>query len=222
MPKIQFKNITPNKSSDSEDLRELVSELDILMPHFTSSMVFQRDIFDNSDEDHYTETLIKYLENQKGDSRFSFKPQATLPNKRSIDIGVHLKASSEHYIFCIEAKFLPPKDYVTGEYAAIKRFKKGQHGLSNRNPIKAKRLQESAIVAYSKSGTLEKHFKTVNKKILTLAQANQPDIYNLTWSTTELLKITEADSASKLQSIHLREDMTTFTLHHYWVSLKTI
>ena len=105
-----LRNIGKNTSSDMEDIRELVAELTLLIPDFVTSSVFQRDIFQDSDENHFTETLIKYLENEKTDSRFSFTPQASLPNKRSIDIAVYLKASSEHYIYNIEAKYLPSKE----------------------------------------------------------------------------------------------------------------
>jgi hypothetical protein len=211
MPLIQFKNIPPKKSSDERDLEELLSELYQMIPNFN------RDIFDASDENHYTETLIKYIENEKKDSRFSYMNQSSLPNKRSIDIGVYLKADSEHYLFCIEAKFLPPKDYVSGDYAAIKRFKKNDHGLSNRNPSKAKKLPESAIVGYSKSGTFENHLENINKSILKLSVSQIPDKFGLTWQTTEQLQKIKMDKTAILVSEHLRYDKSLIKLHHFWV-----
>jgi hypothetical protein len=217
MPPIQFKNITPKKSSDERDLEELLSELYQMIPKFIESPIFDRDIFDNSDENHYTETFIKYVENEKKDSRFSYKQQISLPNKRSADIGIHLKADSEYYIFNIEAKFLPPNDYVTGDYAAIKRFKKNEHGLSNRNPAKAKKLPESAIVAYSKSGTFEGHLENINKSILKLSKSKIPDKFGLTWHDTEQLREIKIDKSAIFVSEHPRYDDSSIMLHHFWV-----
>jgi len=174
-----LKNIPPGKSSDERDLMDLLSELNQFIPSFVTSSIYDRDIFYNSDENHFTETLIKYLENTNTGSRFSYMSQASLPNKRSIDIGVYLKANSEHYIFCIEAKFLPSRDYVTGNYAAIKRYKKNEHGLSNRNPNKAKILPESAIVGYLKSGTFKNHFESINNLISKLSKDKSPDKFGL-------------------------------------------
>lgn len=217
----RFKNIPSGKSSDSEDLKDLLAELNQLVPDFVQSTIFDRDIFDDSDENHFTETLIKYLENVNPDSRFSYKPQASLPKKRSTDIGVHLKAHSEHYIFCIEAKFLPPKDYVTGEYAAIKRYKRMEHGLSNRNPIKAKALPESAIVGYSKSGVFEGHFENVNNQISKLSESKSPDKYGLTWHLSEYLQVVKIDKTAIFFSNHIREDGSIIRLHHFWVYVNT-
>jgi len=220
MHKIKFKNIAPNTSSDEMDLAELLAELNELIPKFTASSIFTRDIFEGSDENHYTETLIKYFENEKGkESRFSYKQQASLPNKRSVDIGIHLKADSEHYIFCIEAKFLPQKDYVTGKYAAIKRFKKGEHGLSCRNPKKARMLRESAIVAYSRSQTVEHHLKAINKKINSLAETGEADKFGLFWYSNEQLKIEQYTPIAILLSYHSRHDNSRIKLHHYWVEI---
>ncbi len=221
MSAFEFKNILPGKSSDEKDLMDLVSELSQLIPEFVESPIFERDIFDESDENHYTETLIKYLENKKSNSRFSYKQQASLPNRRSIDIGVHLKADSEHYIFCIEAKFLPPKDYVTGEYAAIKRFKRKEHGLSNRNPSKAKILPENAIVGYSKSGTFENHFASINDLIVSLSESKSLDKFGLMWHSTEQLQKVRINRTATLLSAHLCQDGSKVRLHHFWVNVES-
>jgi len=212
-----LKNIPPGRSSDERDLRDLLSELNQIIPIFVTSSIYDRDIFDDSDENHFTETLIKYLENTNPGSRFSYMSQASLPNKRSIDIGVYLKANSEHYIFCIEAKFLPPRDYVTGNYAAIKRYKKNEHGLSNRNPSKAKILPESAIVGYSKSGTFESHFESINNLISKLSKAKSPDKFGLTWHLSEHLQRIKVDKADAFSSSHQRVDGSMIKLHHFWL-----
>lgn len=214
-----FKNIIPGTSSDERDLQELLSELNQFIPHFIDSTIFSRDIFDESDENHYTETLVKFLENEHIDSRFSYKQQASLPGRRSIDIAVHLKADSEHYIFCIEAKFLPSTDYVTGDYAAIKRFKKNEHGLSHRNPNKAKVLSESAIVGYSKSGAFGRHFQTINDTIKRLSGASFPDRFGLTWQSTEQLQKIKINKTATFSSNHSRQDGSIIKLHHFWVSV---
>ena len=64
MSNIPFKNISQNKSSDENDLKELLTELNNLVPKFVDSSTFKRHIFDMSDENHYTETFIKYFLNE--------------------------------------------------------------------------------------------------------------------------------------------------------------
>lgn len=215
---IPFKNIPLKTSSNDSDLKELLEELNKLIPKFVTSSIYKRDIFEGSDENHYTETLIKYFEAENINSRFSYKQQTSLPNRRSMDIGVHLKANSEHYIFNIEAKFLPPKDYVTGEYAAIKRFKSNQHGLSNRNPEKCKLLLQSAILAYDKTDEFEKHLKKINSIIEKLAK-NSVDKFGLNWTKSEQLEKVYINSTAQLKSNHLRIDNSSILLHHYWVNV---
>lgn len=219
MQNIPFKNISSSKSSDERDLEELVSELRELVSIFTSSDIFRRDIFNKSDENHFTETFIKFSQNEKIKSRFSYMNQASLPNRRSSDIGVFLKTDSEHYIFCIEAKFLPPTDYVTGEYAAIKRYKKGEHGLSNRNSSKAKQLSESAIIGYSKSGDLKGHLNTINDTIAKLA-IGQSDKFGLYWQDSEQLECISLSQSAILVSTHPRKDQPEIKLHHFWVEIQ--
>lgn len=221
MSSIHFKNISRGKSSDEQDLTKLLSELNQMIPLFVKSEIFVRDIFDGSDEDHYTEMLIKYFANENPESRFSYMNQSSLPNRRSIDIGVYLKANSEHYIFCIEAKFLPPKDYVTGEYAAIKRFKKREHGLSNRNPEKAKTLSESAIIGYAKSERFDEHLTKINAQIRKSAASKSMDSFGLMWEESEQLQKNNwgaVDFASS-HSSHSCVDDSTIKLHHFWVKV---
>lgn len=221
MDNIHFKNISRGKSSDDQDLISLLAELNQMIPLFVNSSIFRRDIFDESDENHYTETLIKYFVNENPNSRFSYMNQPSLPKRRSIDVGVYLKANSEHYLFCIEAKFLPPKDYVTGEYAAIKRFKKREHGLSNRNPQKAKKLSESAIIGYSKSGSFDEHLTKINTEILKSTESSGVDKFGLTWQDSEQLHKSNwnAGDFTASHSTHLCIDDSMIRLHHFWVKV---
>lgn len=218
MSYIPFKNISQNKSSDEKDLEELLTELNNLVPKFVDSSTFKRDIFDKSDENHYTETFIRYFENENKSSRFSLMNQASLPNRRSSDLGICLKANNEHYIFCIEAKFLPPTDYVSGEYAAIKRYKKLEHGLSHRDPNKAKHLSECGILAYSKSDTFKSHLHNINDKIVTLSKSTL-DNCGLKWDTSEKLSIVEMTETAYLKSKHPRNESNHIELHHFWVNI---
>lgn len=216
MPYIPFKNIPPKKSSDAKDVEELVAELRQFIPAFVGSSIFKRDIFDDSQENDYTETFIKYISNENPNSRFDYMNQASMPNRRSADIGIYLKADSEHYLFCVEAKFLPPKDYVQGDYAAIKRYKKLEHGVSSRNPNKAKPLHKSAILAYCKSGTFKKHLEKINKEINELSQTQMAE-YGLTWTNSEKLQAITMNETAILISEHHRANNLPIKLHHFWV-----
>lgn len=221
---INFKNIAPNSSSDKNDVVELITILEQTISLFYNSAIFKRDIFEGSTEDHYTETLIKFLEEEKT-KRFSFKPQVLQKERRTCDIGVHLKADSEFYIFCIEAKFLPhsPNDYVVGEYAAIKRFKKSEHGLSSFNPNKSYPLSENAIVAYVKSGNFEDHFEKINNEIQELSNqfSSTKDKFGLIWHESEKLTPKYPSQNDKYESKHKRINYpnSTVQLHHFWVKV---
>ena len=114
---------------------------------------------------------------------------------------------------------MPPKDYVTGEYAAIKRFRLGQHGLSHRNPKIAKYLPQNAIVAYSKSSTFENHLSLINKKIPKLAKRTSPDKFGLMWSDMEHLQKIKFSTSARLKSEHQRINKPNVILHHFWVHI---
>lgn len=222
MANIDFKNIDKGYSSDEKDVVELIQELDELVPRFVESDTFKREIFEGSDEDHYTEVFIKYAENQNPNSRFSYKQQASLPKRRSIDIGIHLKANSEHYLYNIEAKFLPSQDYVSKSYkpyAAIKRFRKCEHGLSHRNPEKCKVLTQSAILAYSKKKSFEDHLAKINKGIEKLARTKKADKFDLVWNESEQLEVIHLSDYAKLKSEHPRLDHPNIKLLHFWVDV---
>jgi hypothetical protein len=218
----RFQNIGKGKSSDSTDIAELLQIFDENFPLFVHSSTYMRDIFSGSDENHYTETLIKFLEELRLD-KFAFKQQIKQQGKRTSDIGIHLRADSEFYIFCIEAKFLPhsPNDYVVGEYAAIKRFKNSEHGISNTNPAKSFPLPQNGIVAYITEKTFTHHQNVVNKQIATLSQKNLPDQFQLMWHSTEFLQPipTGTVAMSRFVSNHTRGDGTNLMLHHYWIRI---
>lgn len=220
---MKFKNIELNSSSDNNDVAELISILEQKISLFYDSAIFKRDIFEGSNENHYTETLIKFLEEGEKTERFSFKPQVLQKEKRTCDIGVHLRADSEFYIFCIEAKFLPhsPNDYVVGDYAAIKRFKKNEHGISNFNEAKSYPLPESGIVAYVKSGNFETHFEKINDEIQELSNkfSTVKDKFGLNWQVSEKLTPKYPPQNDKHESKHLRIDNSTVKLHHFWVAV---
>ena len=217
-----FKNIRPNRSSDGEDVRELLTEITGLLPRFIDSMVFKRDYFEGSDENHLTETLIKFIENANRRSRFSFKAQAQQGARRSVDIGIHLKADSEHYIYCLEAKYLPSSDYVQGDYAAIKRFKKCEHGLSNFNPDKARFLPQNGIIAYMKSGNFQLHYRTIEGRIKELISGINPDRFGLIWMQSELLIEVSFAEIAILSSTHWRLGAGSVELDHFWIPLPSV
>jgi len=222
MPIENLRNLEQGKSSDQANLKDLLVELNRLVPGFVSSPVFKRNIHRKSDERHYTQILITYLGNEQKGNMFAFIKEASLPQKRSIDIAVALASDKdrEHYIFNIEAKFLPPKDYLSEtNTSAIKRFKCGQHGVNNANPTKANLLPENAIVAYSKSGTFDEHLTKINNKISKLAAKATPDKFGLTWYESEQLQKIHINTTAKLKSTHPRVDGSKVVLHHFWVNV---
>ncbi|MFT5618712.1 MAG: hypothetical protein ACI85I_001947 [Arenicella sp.] len=214
---IKFRNIGEGTSSDDKDILELLRELEVSVSNFVTSDIFKRDIFESSDENHYTETFVKFFENTYINSRFSLNQQVSLPKRRSADIGIYLKADSEHYIFNIEAKFLPSRDYVSGNYSAIERFKKCVHGLSNRNPEKCKLLLQSSIIAYKRNGEFSSHQESINKEIHNLSVNESEEANN--WEESEKLKKVYFKDTARLKSIHKRENQKQITLHHFWVEL---
>lgn len=214
------KNINESKSSDENELQVLLKKLEALIPVFPNADIFQQ-IDENSDEDHYTELLIKFLD-KNTPSRFKFFNQATQKKSgkkaKTVDIGIYLSYDELfNYIFCIEAKYLPTNNYVTGESAAIKRFRKCEHGLSNRNPKIGKPLPENGIVAYLKSGNFETHQTKINQKIINLSKDNQTDKFGLKWHASEQLQKTKLDY--KFISDHSRINAKNVKLHHFWVKV---
>lgn len=220
-----FKNQQEKKAVNI--VAEFLEELTFLLRKFHKSGIFRRDIVEQSDEDHYTETLIKYLENEKPNSKFSFRYQVSQPKKRKVDIGVWLKKDRNHYIITMEAKFLPTKDYVTGEYAAIKRFKKCEHGHSNFDLEKGWLLPENVIIAYVKGCDLakenieqfERHYKSINKKIEKLCRTNEEDNCGLLWQISEQLQKNYFTTIARLTSEHTRTNNTKVILHHFWLPI---
>jgi len=221
------KNLRKDISSDEKDVEMLIKLLVNGLPSFPNSDIFQQDIDvkGNEDEDAYTETLVKYLAYKKEFNNYRFSSFAGQKGKRKVDIGVELKANNEFYIFTIEAKFLPhsPNDYITGEYSAIKRFKKCEHGLSNTNPKKAYPLPENGIVAYVKSKKLQEHKNKINKQLKELANSYQKvkDNFGLNWDISEKLMLEKQNEElfAKLKSTHTRIDNSKLILHHFWINV---
>jgi hypothetical protein len=215
-----LKNIPKGESSNENDVEELLRLLEEHLPQFPSSGIFVRDIFAKSDENHYTETLIKFLGHMRLD-KFAFKPQILQKDRRTCDIGIHLQADSEFYIFCIEAKFLPhsPNDYVIGKYAAIKRFKKSEHGISNTNPEKSTPLPQNGIIAYVKSGNFIGHQNKINTQLTNLAAEKNSQVFDLNWTNSEKLKKIFFRSMARLLSKHKRHDGSVVSIHHFWLKI---
>lgn len=219
MKKIPFENIDKSTASDENELQVLLKNLEVLIPTFPNSEVFQQ-IDKNSDEDHYTELFIKFLEN-KTPNRFKFFNQATQKKSakkaRAVDIGIYLSYDELfNYIFCIEAKYLPTSNYVTGDSAAIKRFRKCEHGLSNRNLKIGKPLPENGILAYVKKDNFKTHQDKINQKITALSK-NGKDKFDLIWTESEQLQNTALKY--KFISNHPRTNASDVKLHHFWVKI---
>lgn len=197
-------------------LSKLLKFIDDNLPNFLRE--FPHNVINIScmSEDILTEALVSFFVNNTED--FSFMTQAT-QGKRKVDIGVFLRGNNLNYIFCIEAKFLPhsPFDYVTGEYAAIKRFKANEHGLNN--SIEKIPLSQNGIIAYVTSGTFEKHFIKINKEIQKISNnhSQKPDEFGLKWNNSEQLEKIYFNSIGKLFSKHPRKQTSDVSLHHFWI-----
>ncbi|MFK7949022.1 MAG: hypothetical protein AB8G11_15625 [Saprospiraceae bacterium] len=221
MKNFSLKNINEGASSDENEVQVLLSELEKLLPVFPKSTIFEQ-VTEDSDEDHYTELLIKFL-SFKASKRFVFFNQASQKKDkrkaRTVDISIYLSNDELcNYIFCIEAKYLPTSNYVTGDSAAIKRFKKCEHGLSNTHPKLGKPLPENAIVAYVTAKTFAEHKTSINKKITQLSKKGK-DKFGLIWKESEHLKNTSLDY--KYISSHPRQNTPNIKLHHFWVNVNT-
>lgn len=219
MSRFSFKNINESKSTNENEVELLLQKLETLIPVFPKSTIFQQ-IDENSDEDHHTEILIKFLDKHTP-NYFKFFNQASQKKSkkkaRTVDIGIYLSYDELcNYIFCIEAKYLPTSNYVTGDSAAIKRFKKCEHGLSNTNSKIGKPLSENAIIAYVKAKAFTEHQTSINKKITQLSKSGK-DKFELIWSELEHLKNTTLEY--KFISNHPRTNAPNVKLYHFWVNV---
>ena len=198
---------------------KLFSFLNNNLPEFVKNFPYDKTKIGGMKEDVLTEALIFFLMNRSCTEKFSFMSQATQEGRRTVDVGVYLFGSNLKFIFCIEAKFLPhsPANYVTGEYAAIKRFKAKQHGLNN--SVDKEPLPQSGIIAYVTSGTFHDHLRKINTNIqeLSIAYGQKQDEFQLTWSKSEQLEEVYFNSTGRLSSKHPRQNTSNIHLHHFWI-----
>ena len=214
----------PTKKQKKEivdPVSKLLAFMDYNLPKFLSEFPLDKKNLNSMPENILTEALVFFLINKVRNEGFSFMQQTTQEGKRTVDIGVFLFGNKLNYIFCIEVKFLPhsPFDYVTGEYAAIKRFKANEHGLNN--SIERIPLSQNGIIAYVKSGTFDEHFLKINEKIqkIALKYSQNPDEFGLIWHNSEQLKEIYFRSIAKLMSKHPRKKASYVSLYHFWISV---
>lgn len=225
-------NLTTTMTNQQQIIDLLIEFLEQALATFTQSEEFGA--VNRLDEDLYTEALCDHLDEQSRDTKYDIfrfgtqRIQEKSRNKkgkaRTVDIGIKHRSKRSVYIFTVEAKFLPHTDYILGEYAAIKRFKRLEHGTSSVNENIGYPLQESAIVAYVKKGNFDTHLAKINDKIKSLSEENNTD-FELTWSICERLYPIELADISKEQELahliskHKRIDGSEITLHHFWIKL---
>lgn len=217
----------PNRNKKKELLdpvSKLLEFLDDNLPNFLNEFPYKKKNVKSLNENSLTEALVFFLMNKARTEGFSFMQQVTQEGKRTVDIGVFLFGNRLNYIFCFEAKFLPhsPFDYVTGEYAAIKRFKANEHGLNN--SIDKIPLSQNGIIAYVKSGSFDDHFLTINNQIqkIALKYCQNPDKFGLNWYYSEQLEKIYFSPMAKLISRHPRKNAHDVSLYHFWISFYKI
>ena len=92
------KNLRKDISSDEKDVEMLIKLLVNVLPLFPNSDTFQRDIYNGSNENHYTEILIKFQQSTNefdAFKYFTFMSQPQQNGKRTVDIGIYLTADNE-------------------------------------------------------------------------------------------------------------------------------
>jgi len=209
------------KKEISDSVFKLLAIMDNNLPEFLKSLPYDKKTVSSMEEDKLTEELVRFFLNKVHIEGFLFMSQPIQKGRRKVDIGVFLAGNNSEYIFCIEAKFLRLRhssfDYVTGEYAAIKRFKAKEHGLNN--SIEKVPLPQNGIVAYVKSGTFKDHFIKINEKIKKLSEnhSHKQDEFGSTWNKSEQLEKIYFKSIAKLFSIHPRPKTTDVSLYHFWI-----
>ncbi len=212
----------PTKKQKKEIVNPVISKLlsfiDDNLPDFIKCFPYDKTNISRMGEDVLTEALVFFLVNRARTENFSFMQQPTQEGRRKVDIGIFLFGNNLNYIFCIEAKFLHPSpfDYVTGEYAAIKRFKANEHGLNN--SIEKKPRPQNGIVAYMKSDTFKDHLIRINEKIKELSDNHSQKTDNFGLDKSEQLEKIYFKSIGKLFSKHPRQKASDdVILHHFWI-----
>lgn len=210
----------PKNRRLNKTVEDLIDFIEERSESFTRSPTYIKNYRQDSDEDHLTELLIWHI-GDKNSGKYMIISQTKQEGRRKVDIGIGLHGGMGSYIFCLEAKFLPnsPVDYVTGEYAAIKRFKAMQHGLNN--CVDRKPLMQNGIIAYVKSGTFENHLNEINGQIekISAKHSLEPDEYGLIWNKSEQLMKIYFKSIAKLFSKHPRAKAPDVRLHHFWIGI---
>jgi hypothetical protein len=214
----KFKPVNRFKRKLNNPVSILLDFINSVLPEFVKNFPFEAGII-KMNEDALSEALVFFLLNRARTENFSFISQPNQKGRRKVDIGVFLFGNNLNYLFCIEVKLLPhPRfDYVTGENAAIKRFKANEHGLNNCDEKIP--LPQSGIIAFVKSGNFEKHKININEKIQTLAttHSQKNDEFGLTWNNSEQLVKVYFNSIGRLSSKHPRKDNSEINLHHFWI-----
>ncbi len=218
--------------SINRNVQNILTLLDTKLINFVNSQVFINRNYAGITEDEVTSALRFFLETESDLLEFglSFETQAVNPNKRTVDLGISLKAglvqsANEigNYIFFIEAKWLDAPDYVTTNTGAIKRFKSLNHGIQNPNPSRPQvAISPNAIVGYRrKKMTFQQSMININQDIKTLISNHSvtPDNFGLIWGIGETLCQKISTEYDKYISTHLRIDNSNVILHHFWVKV---
>ena len=230
-----MKNTAKFKNNPKKGLiKTLIGLIENALQTFTDSDDYKTQYVNNPSggEDTLTAALRDHLdlESRKGDTVFIFGDQREQKDsdsgkgkKRTVDIAIKSSTSEGFYIFCLEAKWVDAKDYVTTNTGAIKRFKKCEHGLSSSNKNNAQPLPENGIVAYVKLGNFEDHLEKINNKIQELSKqfSTVQDEFDLNWLESEKLSQKYPNQNDKYISDHLRinETESKLKLHHFWVKV---
>lgn len=205
--------------SDMKVINDFLLLLAKVLAEFKTTERYKYDITIESDEDDYTETVIKLLYKFDVDNVYFPLNQPKQKNRRKCEIGVYLNPDHNQYLICIESKFLEKNDYVTGKYGAIKRFKALEHGISHSNKQVSKPIPENAIIGFSNSVLFDQILIKINNTILKLSKRQAKDEYDLKWCSDECLIQGSNEKLPILKSTHTRIDGSPLTLHHFWVDI---
>lgn len=171
------------------------------------------------------EILLNHYSRTKG-RPFLFKGEKISDNslnghRRKVDIGVMISTKSffeDKAFFTIECKRLPTpgtdrkKEYVSGNYGGIERFKRNLHGNN---------LTKSAIVGYIQKNDFKYWFKNINEWISSqVSDNNDPSII---WTNEDILihQSTYKNKVAKYQSTNFRKaKKNSILLLHYLMDLR--
>jgi hypothetical protein len=206
--------------------------LDAYLPEFPAIFREKNSTKQLKNENLITQELedyFQYLTHKDSDHLFMFQFQRlNLKSPHSSDIGVKSLENYDpnrlsHAFFVIEAKCLPTrknnkenkrreKEYVSGKYGGIQRYKKGHHGNE---------LTDSAMVGYVQKHDCSHWHTEINGWINELIETNTAT--DIRWDSNDLL-VFEKDfnTAQKYTSNNTRLIDTKsdpIKLHHYLLNL---